>query len=239
MQIEDILQPKTTPLYLKEASKVYMYLQSLSMAQLQLLYKANDKITMENYTRLHTYQINKPISAALFSYHGIQYKYMGCHVMDETSQEYLQKHLFILSAIYGILRPFDGIIPYRLELGSGCKIQGKSLYEYFSEVTRKTFEKEECIINLASEEYAKLVRKNICENTLFIDIKFYQNVNGKWKSKATDAKMARGRMVAFMARENISNKEQIKQFHDLNYTYNEKLSNEYCFVFTKKEENTH
>ena len=134
-----------------------------------------------------------------------------------------------------MLRPFDGVIPYRLEMQA--KLSGenfKSLYDFWGLSVADILSKEtDTIINLASKEYSKVVSDNIGNNINFITCSFAQIINGKPVEKGTLCKMARGEMVRYMAENNIKDYKNIKNFNRMNFSYSDALSNESTFVFIK------
>lgn len=234
MVIEESIPYQSVPMFLTQSKGIYNVLKSMSIEQLKQLYKANDKITLQNFERIQQYECDQLLTPAIFSYVGIQYKYMAPGVLENSSLMYLQQHLYILSALYGVLRPFDGIITYRLEAQASLMIDNKTIYQYFNESIATLISKEDYIINLASDEYYQMIKPNLNTNTKVIHIKFYELVNGKLKTKATDAKMARGRMVQFMANNNVEDIHAIKQFNELHFTFDEALSNETTYIFIKQ-----
>jgi len=149
--------------------------------------------------------------------------------------EYIEKHLRILSGFYGILRPFDAIVPYRLEMGSKLKNHHvKTLYEFWgSKLADKLFSESDCIVNLASEEYSKTISRYLQDDIKFITCVFGEKIEEKVVEKGTLAKMARGEMVRFMAENKIEDVEDIKKFNYLNYAYAEDLSDENTYIFLK------
>ena len=145
----------------------------------------------------------------------------------------MQEHLRILSGFYGLLRPFDGVRAYRLEMQAKLKIKGqRDLYGYWgAEIAQKLFEETDCIVNLASKEYSVCVSKYLPERVRFVSCVFGEEKEGKVLEKGTMCKMARGEMVRYMAEGNICDIEQIKGFERLNYRYSEKYSDKDNFVF--------
>ncbi len=234
MQLEESIPFLTTPLFLNEAKNIYETMQQMSVPQLKTLYKANDNITSLNYKRIHQYEYDQLLTPALFSYIGIQFKYMAPSILDDLSLVYLQDHLYVLSALYGVLRPFDGIIPYRLEANSSLSVNNKSIYAHYQLQMQKLFSNVDLIINLASDEYFQMVSPNLTPFTQVIHIKFCELINGKLKTKATDAKMARGRMVQYMATNQLKNPCLIKQFNELHFLFNEDVSDANTYIFIKQ-----
>ena len=158
---------------------------------------------------------------------------MAPGVFTEQAFDYVQEHLRILSGFYGILRPLDGVTPYRLEMQAKLRVgECKDLYAYWGDSLAKAlFAETDCIVNLASKEYSICISKYLPENIHFITCVFGEEKNGKVIEKGTMCKMARGEMVRFMSEKQIEDPEQIKTFDRLNYHYDPVRSNDNLFVF--------
>ncbi len=226
---------QTSPLFLNEAHLIYKELQSLSFESLKELLNCNDTLALQAYNRLKELDILNPVSYALGSYVGLQYQSIAAHILSDDAKEYVNNHLFILSGLYGILRPTDQIILYRLEMQAKLNFSNTyDLYAFHSNHINKYFEGlNKTILNLASNEYAKLLTSNT--NLKIVDVIFYELDNGKYKVKATSAKMARGAMVRFLAENNIACIEDVKLFNEYQFKYNEYLSSDSKIVFVKEE----
>ena len=156
---------------------------------------------------------------------------------SEEEFNYIKSHLKILSGFYGVLNPFDGVVPYRLEMQAKLKVENsKNLYEFWGDSLYKELRKESnVILNLASKEYSKCIEKYLSEDDVFITCIFGElKEDGKIKVKATEAKMARGLMVRYMASNNITDIEDIKKFADLSFKYSAEHSTDKEFVFIKQ-----
>lgn len=173
------------------------------------------------------------LTPAVISYEGLQYQHMAPSVMEDSDLDYLEEHLRILSGFYGILRPFDGVTPYRLEMQARLAVENaKDLYGFWSDALyKKLTEEDRVILNLASKEYAKCIEKYLQLGDEFITCEFVVNVKGKLVQKGTLAKMARGEMVRFLAVNKIMSPEGAKNFSALGFTFNEELSSDKKFVF--------
>ena len=229
----DGLQGVSVPYFIEKAEFLRNILKSMSYEELKKLWKCNDKIAALNFERLKNMDSKNALTPAILSYDGIQYKYIAPNVFTYDQLNYINEHLIILSGLYGMLRPFDGVIPYRLEMQA--KLSGenfKSLYDFWGSSVADILSKEtDTIINLASKEYSKVVSDNIGNNINFITCSFAQIINGKPVEKGTLCKMARGEMVRYMAENNIKDYKNIKNFNRMNYS--DALSNESTFVFIK------
>ena len=231
----DGLQGVSVPYFIEKAEFLRNILKSMSYEELKKLWKCNDKIAALNFERLKNMDSKNALTPAILSYDGIQYKYIAPNVFTYDQLNYINEHLIILSGLYGMLRPFDGVIPYRLEMQA--KLSGenfKSLYDFWGSSVADILSKEtDTIINLDSKEYSKVVSDNIGNNINFITCSFAQIINGKPVEKGTLCKMARGEMVRYMAENNIKDYKNIKNFNRMNFSYSDALSNESTFVFIK------
>ncbi|MBP3891831.1 MAG: peroxide stress protein YaaA [Solobacterium sp.] len=219
------------PVFLKEAKYLYECLSKMQFAELKEVWQCSDKLVQENQERLKQFSFDEHLSPALFTYIGLAYQHIAADVMEESQLDYLQKHLRILSGFYGVLKPFDGISPYRLEMQA--KFPSFSLYDYwkdriYQEITRE----EDCIINLASKEYSQCIEAYLKKSIRYITCVFAEEKNGKIIQKGTMAKMARGDMVAWMSEEKIEEPEQLKDFA-IHYHFEASLSNEREYVFLR------
>lgn len=213
------------------------YMKNLSYDECKTIWKCSDKLAQLNYDRVVNMDLNYRLTPALFSYEGIQYQYMGARVLSRDALEYLQDNLRILSGFYGILKPLDGVVPYRLEMQSKfINYKNKDLYEYWADkIANSLFEETNLIINLASKEYSKCVEKYLKNSpgTKFITCVFGEINGDKVIEKGTLAKMARGEMVRYLAQNNVYDLEGLKRFDKLGYKYSQEKSNENTYVFIK------
>ena len=229
----DSLLYRDLPAFLPRTEELVRTLQSMSDAQLKKLWKCNDQIAGLNISRLQNMDLHNRLTPAVLAYEGIQYQYMAPGVFTEQAFDYIQEHLRILSGLYGILRPFDGVTPYRLEMQAKLRVgERKDLYAYWGDsLAKKLFSETDCIVNLASREYSVCVSKYLPANVRFITCVFGEEKNGKVIEKGSMCKMARGEMVRFMAEKQITDPEKLKSFDRLNYRFDPARSNDNIFVF--------
>ena len=234
----DSLNWLSLPCFIEHTEKICAHLQQMSYGELKKLWKCNDDIATLNVERLKGMELRKNLTPAILAYEGIQYQYMAPGVFTNQELDYIQEHLRILSGFYGVLRPFDGVTPYRLEMQAKLAIQGnKDLYSYWgSSLADKLFEESDCIINLASKEYSTCISKYIKPNIRFITCVFGEEKDGKIIEKGTMCKMARGEMVRFMAENSIGSPEDIKNFDRLNYQFSGEHSSDNSYVFILKKQ---
>lgn len=230
---QDAFPTLTEPIYLDQTQQLLTQLQHLSYSEAKTLWHCSDKLAQPNYDWLQKIDLTRNRTPAILSYSGIQYRYMAPDVFTQSALDYLQANLRILSGFYGILRPFDGIVPYRLEMQARLAIgQAKNLYEFWGNQLYQALTPEpEPIINLASQEYAKTITPYLAPHQMMIDIVFASLVDGKLKTKATLAKMARGAMVRFMAEHQITDVTTIRTFDHPDYQFDATRSSANQLVF--------
>lgn len=229
----DTLAFRDLPSYMKETELLLDLLRKHSYDELKALWKCNDAIAAQNVERIQGMNMTGNLTPAIYSYEGIQYQYMAPGVFQNEELDYIQRHLRILSGFYGLLRPFDGVTPYRLEMQA--KLAGPgfgSLYQFWGrKLADRLFSETDCILNLASKEYSKCVAPYLGGDTAFVTCVFGQLIGGKVVEKATQAKMARGEMVRFMAERQIASVEGIKSFDRMNHAFSEERSDASTYVF--------
>lgn len=226
------------PEFLTSTEKLCREMQSMSYEELKKLWKCNDQIAQLNVRRLGDMDLRKGLTPAVLAYEGIQYQYMAPGVFTDGAYAYIQEHLRILSGFYGVLKPFDGVTPYRLEMQAKLKRgQCQDLYAYWGDrLAKALFAETDCILNLASKEYSICISKYLPAPVRFITCVFGEEKNGKVIEKGTMCKMARGEMVRFMAQNQIQTPEQIRSFDRLNYRFDGVRSDESTYVFLRKGE---
>ena len=255
----DTLACRSVPVFLNETAELLTWMKNLTFAQAKELWKCNDKIAEQNYRRFQEMDLERNLTPAVIAYEGIQYQYMAPAVFGGAETDYIQEHLRILSGFYGVLKPFDGVVPYRLEMQAKASEAG-DLYKFWGDkLYRKVVRKEKpvsgtpgteppmlessgadknLIVNLASKEYSKCVEKYLTSEDRYLTIVFGELTDGKVKQKGTLAKMARGEMVRYLAEYEVEDLEGIKGFDRLGYWFDEALSNEQEYIFLKKAQPT-
>lgn len=112
----DTMDFRQKPVFLKDAKKICKTIQKMSYKEVKALWECNDKIAKLNYERFQTMDLNSTLTPAILSYDGLSYQHMAPAVFTDQAFQYIESHLRILSGFYGILSPFDGVVPYRLEM---------------------------------------------------------------------------------------------------------------------------
>ena len=237
MKTEEYISPLSRPLFLEKTKEILSYLVSLTDEEKARVWKVKGKLLEENLERLNAIDLSSPGSPALFSYDGIQFTYMSPSSFTDDMLSYAEEHLRILSGFYGLLRPMDGVAPYRLEMESRININGKGdLYSFWgSDIARELEKEDSLVVNLASEEYSKAVVPHLSKNVEVVTPVFLEEVKGSFVTKGVYAKMARGEMVRFLSENNVNDKEGIKEFSIRGYRYDDSLSSSERMAFVRKE----
>lgn len=231
----------TEPRLLQYSKQVLDQLKTFSAMELQKMMKMNDTLAALNYERYQTMNLDKQGIPAIYFYDGIQYKSMELDALEEDHKAYLNQTVRILSGMYGVLRPTDGIWPYRLELQQkGITIgEHKTLYDFWQdpvwnllqeELEAKMLNNTECgsekiLVNLASNEYSKLLTKKLIEaDCTFVTCTFQVKKGERLRVESTASKKARGQMVHYIARHQVKTMKDLMKFDVDGYAYHEELS---------------
>lgn len=225
------------PAFLPRSELLFARLKELTYEELKALWKCNDKITVQNIERLQTQNLHQNLTPAVMAYEGIQYQYMAPGVFTEEALGYLQDHLRILSGFYGLLRPFDGVIPYRLEMQAKLITDNaKDLYAFWgSSLADSLWEESDVVINLASKEYSQCISRYTPRGKLFLTCTFGERKGNKIIEKGTLCKMARGEMVRYLAETQADDPEQLKDFDRMGYRFSSDDSTQTNYVFIKED----
>ncbi len=233
----DVFEVWDLPRFLDETKVLLDWMQGQSFRELQELWKCNDRLAELNFERVRQMDLTHNLTPALVSYEGIQYQYMAPKVFMVDQLAYVQEYLRILSGFYGLLRPLDGVTPYRLEMQARVTAGGaRDLYEFWGDRIYRSLigeDAERTILNLASKEYAKCVEAYLQPEDTFITFVFGELKDGRVLQKGTQAKMARGEMVRYLSEFGIEDPEEAKGFDRLGYRFRPELSTdtEYVFLF--------
>ena len=221
------------PQFLEQAQRLKAALQALSPQELQTLWKCNSSIAKLNVERLASMDLRRRLTPAVMAYEGIQYRYMAPGVMESAHLDYIREHLRVLSGFYGLLRPFDGVTPYRLEMQARLSVDGApDLYAFWGDRLAQALSTEtDFVLNLASKEYSRAVEPHLPASVRFVTCTFGEWKDGKVIEKGTLCKMARGQMVRWLAENNVTNRADLRAFDQLGYRFHPGLSAENHDVF--------
>ena len=147
------------PVFVDDAEMLMQWIREKSYEELKKLWACNDKITEQNFERFRDMNLRKYLTPALISYEGIQYQYKAPEVFTQDAWDYVQEHLRILSGFYGVVKPLDGVTPYRLEMQAKAAVNGtKNLYDFWNHrLYDEVMDESRTILNLASKEYSKCI----------------------------------------------------------------------------------
>ena len=217
----DSFATDSLPAFLERTERLKAVLQSMSPKKLQVLWKCSDAISKLNVERLEHMDLRRNLTPAIVSYEGIQYRYMAPGVMETAHLDYLREHLRILSGFYGLLRPFDGVTPYRLEMQTRLSVDNcRDLYQFWGDcLARKLASETDLVLNLASKEYSRAVEAYLPETVRFVTCVFGELKDGRVIEKGTKCKMARGQMVRWLAENQIKDPNDIRAFDQLGYQF--------------------
>ncbi|UBM57230.1 peroxide stress protein YaaA [Marinilongibacter aquaticus] len=230
----------TLPRFLTETDKLNAALKKKSRKKLSDLMSISAALAELNYDRNQTRGIDYTLDnarQAVYAFNGDVYLGLDIHSLNPEKLPQLQEKLRILSGLYGLLKPLDLIQPYRLEMGTKLKVGRKNdLYAFWDKKVTESLNEEleagEPFINLASNEYFKVVKPELLKSPVITPI-FKDYVNGNLKVVSFHAKKARGMMTRFVLDKNIENAESLKTFNYGNYEFDEKQSNAQEWVFVR------
>ena len=230
------------PIYGRESNQLIKTLRTFEPFEVASLMKISDKLADLNHKRYVEWR-NKPAESktrpAALAFKGDVYQGLEAESFNDNDLKFAQRHLRILSGLYGLLRPLDVIQPYRLEMGTKLKTsKGQNLYDYWgtklttglNEALKES--KEGTLVNLASNEYFGAVQPKLLEGSL-LNIGFKEKRNGQLKFVSFSAKKARGLMAKFIIKERLKNPDDLKNFDLEDYKFNKKLSRELDWTFSR------
>nr|WP_329605382.1 peroxide stress protein YaaA [Undibacterium umbellatum] len=235
----------TTPHFLDEANELIAITRTYKPEQLADLMGISPALAQLNVQRFADWQVQAtPLNSkqAVFAFNGDVYEGLNAASLTASQLKYLQNHVRILSGLYGLLRPFDALQAYRLEMGTRLNnVHGKNLYAFWgdkislllSDVIQQ--QKSKNLVNLASDEYFKAVKPALLGAPVISPV-FKDWKNGQYKIISFYAKRARGLMAKYSAQHAIRKVEDLKAFSEEGYTYCEEESTKLSWVFRRKIE---
>ena len=233
----------TTPDLLKDSEVLVSKLKRLSAKKLTALMGISDKLATENQTRYQQWNVpftpanSKP---AILAFRGDVYEGLQAETFSAKDFRFAQRHLRVLSGLYGILRPLDLIQPYRLEMGTKLtNRRGKNLYAFWDERITKLINEamlghqgDKVLLNLASNEYFKSIKTEKLTARV-VGTNFKEKKGNKYQMITFFAKKARGTLAAFIVKNQITKLAELKNFQEDGYRYNKSLSTDDQWVFTR------
>ncbi len=236
------LEQATLPVFLNQASAIAEEMRTLGLSQLEQLLNLSYKLASQaahSYAQWRTEEHVSQGKPAILVYRGNVYQGLQADDLSAQELDFAQRHLRVLSGLYGVLRPFDLILPYRLEMATKLGVaENKDLYQFWTgSITAHlqqllAGERSGILINLASDEYAKAIGfRNL--KTRVIQPVFQEYSQGKYKVISMYAKRARGLMTRFIIKNAITVAEDLKLFDSEGYHYMEPLSDVNRWIFTR------
>ena len=235
----------SVPSFLSQSSKLIGQLKKKEPKDIASLMGLSDKLATLNYDRYQSWTASKKASndskPSLLVFKGDVYQGLQAEDLTKKEMNFAQKHVRILSGLYGILRPLDLMKPYRLEMGTKLETsQGKNLYEFWGDKIQKNVldelknQKSDLLINLASKEYFTVLGK-VPEDVNVISPAFKDYKNGKYKIISFYAKKARGLMARWIIQNKVTDFENLKDFDVEGYKYSKAESTSTTPVFLRKK----
>lgn len=247
-QTEPPVAARSQPRLLDQTATLIEKLKTFSPKQIGELMSISDSLAELNHQRFADFEIPHPSAAtkpdtgarpALYAFQGDVYRGLQAAKLTPKQVEYADEHLRMLSGLYGVLRPLDAMLPYRLEMGTNLAIrEHKNLYGFWGDAITNLLANDiahsgsKILLNLASKEYFKSVQeKNLaCQ---VVAPAFKEIKNGKPKIITVYAKTARGTMAQWVIRNKVRTLAKLKQFADDDYRYSETLSTDAVPVFVR------
>lgn len=235
----------TTPDFLDDSQELIDKLSKMSTAQVAKLMGISDKLAQLNVQRYREWEV--PFTAenakqAVLAFKGDVYQGFEFDAWKAADFTFAQKHLRILSGLYGVLRPLDLMQPYRLEMGTKLKTgRGKNLYEFWgrtitdalNEVIRST--RSKAFVNLASNEYFDSVQSDDLKAPIITPV-FKDEKNGKYKIISFFAKKARGMMANYIVRNRVTKPDKLREFDVAGYRFDPDSSDDHTFTYLRDEQ---
>ncbi len=225
----------TLPNHLDKSKRLVDELKMKGVKELEALMKISPKLAQLNFERFQQWSLpftKDNANQAVFAFKGEAFHGLDAENFNKDDLHFAQEHLIILSGLYGILRPFDLMQPYRLEMGIKAALGGsKNLYAYWRESITNSLQEalrkqgDSVVINLASNEYFKSIDTKKLKAQI-ITPEFKENKNGTYRMVTVYVKKARGMMVRFMIQNRMTHPDELKLFDADGYYYNENLTND-------------
>lgn len=238
----NISTPHSIPDFINEAADIVNVLKKYSPSRIEKLMHINPKLGQLNFERYQEWQMpftEQNAKPAIFTFKGDVYNGLKAEELSPDDLLFAQQNLRILSGLYGLLKPLDLIQPYRLEMGTKLKLKRKkNLYEFWGDKLTNSMlatfqkDKQDTLINLASNEYYKAIQSPQLSCKIITPV-FKEFKNGSYKFMSVFGKKARGLMTRFIIENRIEDPEKLKLFDEEGYYYNDQLSEEYQWVFTR------
>ncbi|MDA3507583.1 peroxide stress protein YaaA [Acinetobacter junii] len=235
----------TQPRLLEQSQQLIDVCRKLSATEIASLMTVSEKIANLNVERFRDWNAEFDFSnarQALFAFKGDVYTGLDAYHLKDQDIDFAQQHLRMLSGLYGLLRPLDLMMPYRLEMGTKLKnSRGNNLYEFWGSIITDQINQDlaeidaKLLVNLASDEYYKSVNEKKIQAEIIKPV-FLDQKNGKYKVISFYAKKARGLMARYLIENKLSQVEQLKAFDSEGYYFDAESSSDKELVFKRDEQ---
>ena len=235
----------TQPRLLEQSQQLIDVCRKLSATEIASLMTVSEKIANLNVERFRDWNAEFDFSnarQALFAFKGDVYTGLDAYHLKDHDIDFAQQHLRMLSGLYGLLRPLDLMMPYRLEMGTKLKnSRGNNLYEFWGSIITDQINQDlaeidaKVLVNLASDEYYKSVNEKKIQAEIIKPV-FLDQKNGKYKVISFYAKKARGLMARYLIENKLSQVEQLKAFDSEGYYFDAESSSDKELVFKRDEQ---
>lgn len=235
----------TLPRLLEQSELLIEDCQKLSATDIASLMSVSEKIATLNVGRFHDWQADFNFSnarQAIFAFKGDVYTGLDAYQLNDQSIQFAQEHLRMLSGLYGLLRPLDLMMPYRLEMGTKLEnIRGHNLYEFWGDIITNLINEDlqqsqsELLVNIASDEYYKSVKESKIKAEIIKPV-FLDQKHGKYKVISFYAKKARGLMARYIIENQLDRLEDLKEFNVDGYYFDVESSLKGELVFKRDEQ---
>lgn len=213
------------PVFLPEARQLGELLRQYAPWQLEGLLSVSPELALDAFALCRDFDPEAPAAPALLAYRGLAYRHLDAAGLTPGEISAAQERLRILSALYGVLRPLDGISPYRLDFLARLRPEGKTLYRWWGDkLYRELFRRGEPVVDLCSGEYTRAVAPWLRGGDRLVAVRFLQRRRGKLVTQATAAKAARGEMARWILRAGIERPEDLTAFRWEGWRWSPELS---------------
>lgn len=238
-------QKFTQPELVEYSKQLIDVCRQLTPADIASLMKVSDKIASLNVARFEQWSeefTTENARQAILAFKGDVYTGLDAQTLSDADFEYAQKHLRMLSGLYGLLKPLDLMQPYRLEMGTKlANEQGSNLYQFWGSIITEKLnaaieaQGDNVLINLASNEYFKAVKPKLLDAQIITPV-FKDCKNGQYKVISFYAKKARGMMARYIIENRIDSVADLTQFDSAGYYFVEEESSPTELVFKREEQ---
>lgn len=229
---------RTLPQFVRWSEEILNTLKKATPAELSQIHQISHKLSTLNYERNQNWSIETlktQGTPAIFTFSGDVYRGLDVQSFNEEDWIYIEDKILILSGLYGLLRPFDAILPYRLEMGTALAIgSSEDLYKFWKDKLTNYFlnTNEDFLINLASKEYSEVIDfKRL--NIPVYECTFLDKVKNSYRPVNVFLKRARGLMARFIIKNKINNPMDLQYFDSEQYNFDPEMSKEFLMVFKR------